>query len=133
VVGVGAVVVSRLGVLLVERGAPPAQGLWSIPGGAVELGETLSQAVAREVWEETAVRVEVGPLVEVVERRLTDGQGRLEYHYVLLDYLCRAEATPPIVGDDAAGALWVQPHDLEGFELTQDTLAVIRRGLAMAM
>lgn len=77
VLGVGAVVLSGGQVLLVKRGSPPTQGLWSLPGGAVEVGESLQQTVAREVAEETGVAVEVGSLVGVFERLLKDDQGRL--------------------------------------------------------
>jgi len=127
VLGVGAVVLCGEQVLLVKRGSPPSQGLWSLPGGAVELGEGLEQAVAREVLEETGLAVEVGPLLGVFERLLEDSQGRLEYHYVLLDYLCRAEMTPPKAGDDAAAARWVALRDLDQAGLTPDTIQVIRK------
>jgi len=132
VVGVGGVVVSSRGVLLVKRGRPPSQGLWSIPGGAVEVGEALAAAVAREVAEETGLKVRVGPLVEVVERILRDPSGRVEYHYVLLDYLCFAAPADPVAGSDAAEARWVAVEELEQWGLTADTLGVIEKGLAMA-
>ncbi|MBI5522070.1 MAG: NUDIX hydrolase [Desulfarculus sp.] len=131
VLGVGAVVLSGGQVLLVQRGHPPSQGLWSLPGGAVELGENLTQAVAREVREETGLTVEVGPLVGVFERLLKDAQGRLEYHYILLDYLCQAEMRPPQAGDDAAAARWVALGDLDQAGLTPDTIQVIRRAAAL--
>ncbi|MBI4799181.1 MAG: NUDIX hydrolase [Desulfarculus sp.] len=131
VLGVGAVVLAGGQVLLVQRGQPPSQGLWSLPGGAVELGEGLMQAVAREVREETGLTVEVGPLVGVFERLLEDAQGRLEYHYVLLDYLCQAQLMPPRAGDDAAAARWVALGDLDQAGLTPDTIQVIRRAAAL--
>jgi ADP-ribose pyrophosphatase YjhB (NUDIX family) len=136
---VGAVVLAqaegRTWALLIQRGAPPSVGLWSIPGGAVELGEGLAQACAREVAEETGLTVEVGPLVEVVERVLTDGQGRVEYHYVLMDYLCRAAFSPPRAGDDALAARWAALEELAGPEragLTADTARVVMKAAAMA-
>jgi 8-oxo-dGTP diphosphatase len=132
VLGVGAVVLAGEQVLLVRRGAPPSQGLWSLPGGGVELGESLAQAVAREVREETGVAVEVGPLLGVFERLLEDDQGRLEYHYVLLDYLCRAEPTPPRAGDDAAAARWVPLKDLDQAGLTPDTAELVRQAATLA-
>lgn len=131
VLGVGAVVLAGEQVLLVKRGSPPSQGLWSLPGGAVELGESLTQAVAREVREETGLAVEVGPLLGVFERLLKDAQGRLEYHYILLDYLCQAHLTPPRAGDDAAEARWVALADLERAGLTPDTIQVIRKAAAL--
>ena len=132
VLGVGAVVLAGDQVLLVKRGSPPSQGLWSLPGGAVETGESLREAVAREVAEETGVAVEVGPLLGVFERLLKDGQGRLEYHYVLLDYLCHAEPTPPRAGDDAAAARWVALKELDQVGLTPDTAELIRKAAAPA-
>lgn len=131
VLGVGGVVLAQGQVLLVKRGQPPSQGLWSLPGGAVELGESLSQAVAREVREETGLSVEVGPLVGVYERLQEDAQGGLEYHYVLLDYLCQAELRPPQAGDDAAAARWVALADLDRAGLTPDTIQVIRKAAAL--
>ena len=88
IVGVGAVVVDDGRVLLVKRAQAPLKGEWSLPGGAVEVGETLSAAVQREVLEETGLVVSVGPIVEVLDRIHTDGDGRVEYHYVLIDYAC---------------------------------------------
>ncbi len=132
VVGVSGVVISGDQVLLVKRGTPPSLGLWSIPGGALEVGESLAQGCAREVAEETGIEVEVGPLVEVVERVLRDASGRVEYHYVLLDYLCRAPALPPRAMSDAADARWVALADLEAMGLTADTARVIRKAAAMA-
>ncbi len=132
VVGVGGVVVSSRGVLLVKRGRPPSRGLWSIPGGAVEVGESLAAAVAREVAEETGLEVRVGPLLEVVERILRDRRGRVEYHYVLLDYLCFAAPDEPAAGSDAAAARWVEVAELGRWGLTPDTLGVIEKGLARA-
>lgn len=139
VVGVGAVVLAqaegRVWVLLIQRGAPPSVGIWSIPGGAVELGEGLAPACAREVAEETGLAVEVGPLVEVVERVLRDDQGRVEYHYVLMDYLCRARLAPPRAGDDALDARWVSLEDLAAPEragLTPDTARVVMKAAALA-
>lgn len=132
IVGVGGIVLSSAGVLLIKRGAEPSKGLWSIPGGAVELGETLHEACAREVFEETGLKVEVGPLVEVFERRLIDDDGEVEYHYVLLDYLCRSAPDEPHHGDDAAAAKWVACDGLEGVGLTPDTLQVIRKAIDIA-
>ncbi len=136
VVGVGAVVLAqaqdRAWVLLVQRGAPPARGIWSIPGGMVELGEGLREACAREAAEETGLSVEVGPRVEVVERLLRDEEGRIEYHYVIIDYLCRAPLTPPRAGDDAMGARWVALEELDQAGLTPDTAKVVRKAASMA-
>lgn len=133
VVGVSGVVLAGGRVLLVQRGRPPGVGLWSLPGGGVELGESLAEACAREIREETGVEATVGPLVGVFERRLRDDQGRFEYHYVLLDYLCQADpAAQPRAGDDAAQAAWVPLEAIEAYHLTADTAQVIRDAAALA-
>ena len=132
VVGVGGVVLAGDQVLLVKRGAEPSKGIWSIPGGGVEVGESLVQACAREVAEETALQVRVGPMVEVLERILRDPQGRVEYHYVLIDFLCYAQPLEPQAGDDAAAALWAGLDALESFSLTPDTKRVILKAARLA-
>ena len=132
VVGVGGVVLCKDEVLLVKRGAEPSKGLWSIPGGAVEVGESLAQACAREVAEETGLRVQVGPMVEIIERILRDDQDRVEYHYVLIDFVCFASREEPRAGDDAADARWASLQSLEGMGLTPDTRRVILKAAGMA-
>jgi ADP-ribose pyrophosphatase YjhB (NUDIX family) len=132
VVGVAGVVLAGERVLLVRRANPPSQGLWSLPGGAVELGEGLAAALVREVREETGLTVRVGPLVEVVERVQADGEGAVEYHYVLLDYLCAAEPAQPRAGDDAAEARWVELARLGEAGLTPDTARVVRKACGLA-
>ena len=89
VVGVGAVVLDGSRVLLIKRGHAPLKGQWSLPGGGVEIGETLEQAIAREVTEETGLTVDVGPMVEVLDRISRDDEGRVEHHFVLVDFICR--------------------------------------------
>src|SRR2546428_7972306 len=89
VVGVGAVVIDGSRVLLVKRANEPLKGEWSLPGGAVEIGETLEAAIRREVREETGLDVEVGPIVDVLDRIRYDPDGRIKFHYVLVDFLCR--------------------------------------------
>jgi 8-oxo-dGTP diphosphatase len=127
VLSVAGVVMAGDQVLLVKRGRAPAKGIWSIPGGAVETGETLHEALVREIMEETGVEIQVGPLVEIVERILPDEEGRVEYHYVILDYLCFAYPQAPRAGSDAAEAVWVPFEDLSQAGLTPDTEAVVRR------
>lgn len=131
VVAVAAIVLDPEGrVLLVERGRPPGVGLWTVPGGRVEHGERLVDAVAREVLEETGVEVTVGPLVEVVER-ISPAPGGA-YHYVILDYLATAAPGPaPRAADDARDARWVAPEDLAGMPLTEGLVPVIVRARAM--
>lgn len=132
VVGVAGVVLAGAEVLLVRRGTEPSKGIWSLPGGAVEVGEGLAEACAREVLEETGIPVRVGPLVEVVERIRRDDNGRVEYHYVLLDYLCLAERAEAKAGDDAADARWAALQELGPFGLTPDTLRVLQKGVDLA-
>lgn len=124
-VAVGAFIFDRDGrVLLVERGKPPAEGQWSVPGGTLEMNETLAQAVAREVREETGLTVVVGGLVCVVER-MSEG-----YHYVILDYLARViggELTP---GSDVRAARWVTSDDLPSMTLTDGLLPLLERARA---
>ena len=127
VLSVAGVVLAGDRVLLVKRGRAPAKGIWSIPGGAVEVGETLEDALKREILEETGLKVEAGPLVEVVERILVDDEGQVEYHYVILDYLCFGQPEEPQAGSDAAEARWVPFAELSKAGLTPDTEAVVRR------
>jgi mutator protein MutT len=132
VVGVAGVVLAGERVLLVRRANPPSQGLWSLPGGAVEVGEGLAAALVREVREETGITARVGPLVEVVERIQADRSGGVEYHYVLLDYLCSAEPAEPLAADDAADARWVELARLDEAGLTPDTARVVRKAASLA-
>jgi ADP-ribose pyrophosphatase YjhB (NUDIX family) len=127
-VGVGAVVAAGNRVLLVRRGFEPLKGEWSLPGGAVELGETLDAAIAREVREETGLEIEVGPVVEVLDRLRLDPDGRPRFHYVLVDFLCRpAGASGALVAaaSDADAAAWVDLTDLPGYGVAKVTVDVI--------
>jgi 8-oxo-dGTP diphosphatase len=126
-VGVGAVVVRDGFVLLERRGQPPAQGSWSLPGGLVDAGERLEEAVRREVREECAIEVEVGPLLGVFEPMVKDDDGRLLYHYVVLDYLARYLSGDPVIGDDAAELLWVAFDELGEYALLPATRDMIER------
>jgi len=120
------------GVVLVKRLQEPLAGQWSLPGGAVEIGETLEAAVAREVSEETGLRVEVGPVVEVFDRIMLDDERRVRYHFVLVDYLCRVAGGGLAAGSDAGEVAIADPEALEGFALTDKALSVIARGVSMA-
>ena len=129
IVGVGAIIVEGDRVLLVERGREPQRGRWSVPGGLVEAGEHLKEAVRREVREETGLEVEPLAMVEVFERILRDEAGRLEYHYVLIDYLCRVVGGELQASSDARRAQWVPRGDLSGYQMTEGTLGVIEKAL----
>ena len=135
IVGVGAVVLRKIDdrqeVLLARRANPPLQGEWSLPGGALEVGEKLRDGLAREVLEETGLEVEVGPVLDVIDSIFPDGEGRTQYHYVLIDYLCRARAGTGLAASDASEQRWARPEELESFGLRPITLEVIRKGLEM--
>jgi mutator protein MutT len=130
-VGVGAVIVDRGQVLLVQRGHDPHKGEWSLPGGAVEVGESLTAAVAREIREETGLDVEVGPLVELVERVLVDAEQRVEYHFVVADYLCHVCGGHLAASSDAADLRWVSAADFDAYQLTDQVRAVIAKALEL--
>jgi 8-oxo-dGTP diphosphatase len=130
--GIGGIIVHDGRVVLVKRRFEPLAGQWSIPGGAVEAGETLEACVVREMSEETGFVVEVGPVVEVLDRITRDDEGRVLYHFVLIDYLCRPVGGELQAGSDVAEAVLAEPPDLAQYELTEKALAVIERALEMA-
>ncbi len=131
IAAVGAVVLDGERVLLVRRGQEPLKGEWSLPGGAVELGETLEAAVCREVLEETGLAVEPVRVVEVLDRISRDAEGRVEYHYVLVDYACRVRGGVLGSGSDASDARWVSLEKLEmEAGLAGKVIEVIRKALA---
>lgn len=125
--GVGALIFDGERVLLVQRGKAPLAGYWSLPGGAVETGESVKAALVREVLEETSLEVEVGELAEVFERIMPDLAGRTEYHYVLLDYRCQVTGGKLAAGSDSADARWFSPAELDQVLLTSGTREVIER------
>jgi mutator protein MutT len=131
-VGIGAIIIENERVVLVKRGHAPLQGKWSIPGGVLEVGETLRKAVVREVREETALTIEPGELLGVFERVIPDEQGKMKYHYVLIDFLCRRSTGELKAGDDAAEVGWFRKDQLSGLELARETEEVILKGFAMA-
>lgn len=132
VVGVGAVIVKDDRALIVKRGHEPRKGEWSLPGGRVELGESLVDAVRREIREETGLEVDVGPVVELFDR-IHHHDGRIRYHFVIVDYLCTCTGGTLCAGDDAEDAAWVTSEELEGYGVNAFATAVIRKGLAMAL
>ncbi|MGE3507698.1 MAG: NUDIX hydrolase [Vicinamibacterales bacterium] len=129
---VGAVIVDSGRVVMVRRGQPPLMGAWSVPGGVVELGETLEAAVAREALEETGLAVEIGPVLKVLERIHHDLDGRIEYHYVIVDYLCRASGGTLACASDAADAKWVDETELAALRPSPEVSEVVARALALA-
>ena len=132
IVGVGAVVFMDDGrVVLVKRGQEPLSGTWSLPGGAIEVGETSPAAAAREILEEAGLVVDVGPIVEVVDRILMDDAGRVRYHFVVIDYLCQPRGGTLVAGSDVAEVALADPAALEAYELTEAARSVIARALTM--
>jgi mutator protein MutT len=127
-VGVGAIIIEHDRVVLVKRGQAPLAGEWSIPGGVLEVGETLRQAAVREALEETGLRVEVGELLGVYDRILRDADERTLYHYVLIDFLCRRIAGEPQGAGDAAEARWFTRGEVGQLSLPEDTAEVIKLG-----
>jgi ADP-ribose pyrophosphatase YjhB (NUDIX family) len=132
VVSVGAVIVDGDRVLLVKRGQPPLKGRWSFPGGVVELGEPLETAVAREAREETGLEVAVGPVVHVLDRVERTGDGRVEYHYVIVDYLCRVTGGVLACASDAEEARWTDEAGLAALQPTDAVRDVVHKALALA-
>ena len=128
IVGVGAVIIDAGRVLLVKRGAPPLLGEWSLPGGVVEIGETLRAAAEREAREETGLIVQAGEVLEVLDRIIPGEQGRPQYHYVLIDFLCRLAGGELRAGGDAADAAWAKKDELEKFKLEKPAIQVILLG-----
>jgi mutator protein MutT len=132
VVGVGAVIVRDGQVLIVKRRYEPLAGHWSLPGGTLELGETLEAGVIREMREETGLDVDVGPVIEVFDRIMFDESQRVRYHFVLVDYLCWPAGGQLCAGSDVDEAIFVDPDSLAPYNLTEKAQAVIDRGMELA-
>ncbi|HPT26354.1 MAG TPA: NUDIX hydrolase [Bryobacteraceae bacterium] len=129
--GVGAVVFRGEDVLLIERGKPPLMGWWTVPGGMVEVGERLEQAVVREVSEETGLHVRPLKVAALFERIMPDADGRTQYHYVIVDYLCELEGGELKAASDVANAAWVPLRELANWKIAPGTPPVIARALEM--
>jgi 8-oxo-dGTP diphosphatase len=132
VVGVGGVVIAEGRVLLIRRGSAPLEGQWSIPGGTLEVGETIAEGVRRELEEETGLEVRVGELIEVFERISPDGDGRTKYHFVILDYLCERIEGNARAGSDVTDVAWAAESELTRYELTPTATRVIQKAFQMA-
>ena len=146
IVGVGAIIIiqpaeaaqagwtktlATPGIVLVRRRFEPLAGEWSLPGGKVEAGETLEAATAREIVEETGLVIEVGPLVEVLDRIFRDDDGQVQFHYVLVDYLCRAQSGCLVAGSDVSDVTIADPRDLAPFSLATITRTVIEKAVRL--
>jgi len=127
---VGALIFENGRILLVERGKEPLKGYWSLPGGILETGEKLEEGIRREVAEETGLDVEPYLMFEIFERIIPDAEGKPEYHYVLIDYLCRPLSGEPLAASDVSAVAWVAEPNLRKYRLTEGTLDVIERAFA---
>ncbi|MBX6358824.1 MAG: NUDIX hydrolase [Acidobacterium ailaaui] len=135
VIGVAAIILEQEKVLFIQRGKEPLQGEWSLPGGALELGESLAQGVCREVQEETGLEVEPLQVVEVLDRIAHDEAGRVRYHYVLVDFLCRRTGGQLRCASDAVAAVWLSREELAGrekYRITAGTAAVVEKAFQLA-
>ncbi|MGD0930790.1 MAG: NUDIX hydrolase [Candidatus Korobacteraceae bacterium] len=129
IIGVGAVIIEGSRVLLVRRDTEPLRGEWSVPGGMLELGEKLRDGVRREALEETGVTVEPGEVLDVFDSIFTDGLGKTQYHYVLVDYLCRPISGEAQAGSDVSDVRWVSLEALPAMGLRESIEQVVRKGL----
>jgi 8-oxo-dGTP diphosphatase len=126
-VGVGAILLDGERILMAQRGKEPLKGWWSLPGGALETGESLADAVRREAREETGLEIEPLGVLEIFERIMRDADGVPEYHYVLIDYVCRITGGQLAAGDDVCRVEWVRRRDLPKLQITEGTLGVIQK------
>ncbi|HVS89097.1 MAG TPA: NUDIX hydrolase [Candidatus Acidoferrum sp.] len=138
VVGVGGVIIDEGRALLIRRGSEPLRGEWSIPGGTLELGETLAEGVARELLEETGLVVRVLGQIEVFERIYTEKSGgaskkkeRPRFHYVIVDYFCERVSGEPRAGSDVTDVAYAREDELDKFHLTETALRILRKAFAM--
>ena len=129
VVGVGAVVVRDGKALIIKRAHEPRKGEWSLPGGLLELGESLQDAARREIKEETSLDIEVGPVIETFDRVHRDDQGKIRYHFVIVDFVCWANDGEAVPGSDAEGVAWVTPGEIDDYQVNAHAKAVILKGL----
>ena len=128
ILGVGALIFRDDSILLVQRAKEPLKGYWSLPGGVLETGESLAEGIMREVREETGLEVEPLAVLEIFERIIRDAEGRPEYHYVLIDYICRVTGGHLAAADDASRVEWAPRHLLSNYQITTGTLPVIEKG-----
>lgn len=132
VVGVGGVVIADGRALLIRRGHAPLEGQWSIPGGTLEVGETIVEGIARELAEETEIQVRMLELIEVFERIFRDKRGKVQYHFVIVDYLCEMTGGTARAGGDVVDVAWVREAELAQFGLTEAATRVLKKAFAMA-
>ena len=127
IVAVGAIVVDKGRVLMARRGKEPSYGLWSVPGGAVHLGEDLKTAARREIREELGIEVELTDVIEILERVTRDAEDRVQYHYVIVDYLARLANGEPKPSSEALEVRWIAPEEFSQYEMTRGTAEIVLR------
>jgi ADP-ribose pyrophosphatase YjhB (NUDIX family) len=132
IIGVGAVIVRGDKALLVRRATEPLKDEWSVPGGVLELGEKLRVGAARETLEETGLTVEVGEVLDVFDSIFPDADGRTQYHFVLIDFLCQPIAGEAKAGSDVSDVRWVKEDELADLNLRESIAEVVRKALASA-
>lgn len=132
IVGVGGVVIEHGRTVLIRRSNPPLEGQWSIPGGLLEVSETILRGIERELEEETGLVVRAGELIEVFERIIADDNGRTKYHFVIIDHLCERLSGNPRAGGDALEAVWVEEGDLERYSLAPAVTRVLGKAFKLA-
>ncbi|MEQ8213213.1 MAG: NUDIX hydrolase [Smithellaceae bacterium] len=125
-IGVGGITIHEGRVLLVKRGVAPNRGQWAIPGGTLQLGETLQECVAREIFEETGITIKVGVCAYVFDYLERDDAGKVKYHFVVVDYIGEYVSGEPKGGDDAEDAGWFKPEDLYKMTVAKNSLAALR-------
>ena len=132
IIAVGAIIHDGARIVVIRRDREPAKGRWTFPGGGIELGETVRDALRREALEETGLEVEAGDLTAIVDRILPDDAGRIQYHYVILDFLARPIAGALRPGDDASDARWVGLSELDQLDMTEQAKEIARKLLSTA-
>jgi 8-oxo-dGTP diphosphatase len=138
VVGIGGVIIDQSRTLLIRRGSEPLLGEWSIPGGMLEIGESLEQGVARELLEETGIKVRVLELIEVFDRiyagdesTSAEAKGRPRFHFVIADYLCERLSGEPQAGSDVTDVAFAREEELARFQLTETATRILKKAFAM--
>ncbi|MGB6875641.1 MAG: NUDIX hydrolase [Candidatus Acidiferrales bacterium] len=130
IIAVGGVVIHDSQILLIRRGQPPLEGRWSIPGGILEIGETIAEGIERELKEETGIQVRVLDLIEIYENVLRDKENELQYHFVILDYLCEFVEGTARPGGDVTEVVWASEQQLESLSVTGAAKRVIRKAFS---
>jgi 8-oxo-dGTP diphosphatase len=132
IVAVGAAVCHEGRVLIVQRGRPPSQGMWTVPGGVVHLGEPMAEAAAREVREECGIEIAVGEAVGVLDHVVRDPQGRIRFHYAIIDFAARYVGGTLQVNEELIDAAWVAPGELDAYQVSEKAKEVLLKALELA-